>query len=116
MMPRTEGISRRAATAKTADQQLRLPAAEAHGRQQGHAHGKPDLGEELGQLADVGLARAGAHHFVQRAVEGAEHPREGVAQLDVGVSPEGLGHEARLLALGAVLLFAVTLMRLRTSA
>ena len=90
-----------------AEQQLRLPAAEAHGRQQGHAHGKPDLGEELGQLADVGLARAGAHHFVHRAVEGAEHPREGVAQLDVGVSPEGLGHEARLLALGAVLLFAV---------
>ena len=50
----------------------------------------------------------GAHHFVHRAVEGAEHPREGVAQLDVGVSPEGLGHEAGLLALGAVLLFAVT--------
>jgi len=30
------------------------------------------------------------------------------AVADVGVSPEGLGHEARLLALGAVLLFAVT--------
>lgn len=67
----------------------------------------PQLAERFG-ITDKTYLFALRQHFVHRAVEGAEHPREGVAQLDVGVSPEGLGHEARLLALGAVLLFAVT--------
>ena len=51
--------------------------------------------------------RTGAYHFVHRAVEGAEHPGKGVAQLDVGKTPEGLGHEPRLFALGAVFQLAV---------
>ena len=76
--------------------------AETEGREQGHAHGQPYLGEHLGQLADVGFAGTGAHDLVHRAVESPEHPRKGVAELDVGIAAEGFGHEPRLFALGAV--------------
>lgn len=81
-----------------AEQHLRPPVAvaEAQCHEQGHAHGQPDLGEGLGQQPDRRFAQARADHLIHRPVELAEHHREGIVDLDVGIAAEGLGHEPRL--------------------
>ena len=87
-----------------AEQHLRPPVAvaEAQSHEQGHAHGQPDLGEGLGQQPDRRFAQARADHLIHRPVELAEHHREGIVDLDVGIAAEGLGHEPRLFALRLV--------------
>ena len=92
-----------------AEQHLRPPVAvaEAQCHEQGHAHGQPDLGEGLGQQPDRRFAQARADHLIHRPVELAEHHREGIVDLDVGIAAEGLGHEPRLFALRLVFQFPV---------